>query len=95
MLCNGGIDSFVDALNGHNPTWSRQVADSWDEGRVQVDGRHFSISLEFIEATMGMANLGRRYSIYTRTSISEVQLFYGQCVPLPETRKSTYPIASI
>lgn len=28
ILCNGGIEGFIDALNGHNPSWSRQVVDS-------------------------------------------------------------------
>lgn len=48
VLCNGGVDGFVDALNGYNPSWSKQVADSWDDSRVMVDGKHFSINPKLI-----------------------------------------------
>lgn len=33
FVCNGDISSFVNALDEHNLFWSKQVVESWDEGR--------------------------------------------------------------
>lgn len=52
----------MDALNGHISTWKRKVAESWNEGRVTMDGRQFTIFLEMIEVVTGMENVGQRHN---------------------------------
>jgi len=72
IICNGGIDDFVDALNGYNCIWSNHVANSWDNGRVIMDGKHFSINPKLIEVTTGMENSGQQYKRDMKTPILKI-----------------------
>lgn len=59
ILCNNGVDGFLDALNGYNIKWSRQVVDSWDERKVVVDGKRLTFSTELIATTIKMKSVRR------------------------------------
>lgn len=95
ILCNGDVDSFVDVLNGYNPSCSRYVTNSWNGGRVVVDERLFSINLELIVVANGLENSSWQYNRKMKIPIFEIQLFYRPSNPLPISRKFAYYIYSI
>lgn len=72
ILCNEGIDNFVEDMNDHNPNWSRQVVTKWNGHSVLLEGCHFSINPKLIKATIGIVNSSRRYNNDMRTSISKI-----------------------
>ena len=62
----------MDALNGHNPRWSRLVSKTCDEDQIMVEGCHFTINSKLIEVAIEMVNSSRRHSREEKTPIFKV-----------------------
>eukprot|EP01018_Ginkgo_biloba_P040070 Gb_10384 [translate_table: standard] len=55
ILEKAGLLDFFRKFTGFNESISRQVAESWDEGKVKVDGLVFTILKDFITEASGLS----------------------------------------
>ena len=61
LLKEGGLVSFMEALNGHEENFSMQCVHSWENRRVTINGILFLILEEVNALVMGLAMKGRKW----------------------------------
>lgn len=88
ILCKGGIRGFIDTWQGSNESLSHQIANSWDERRVIVDGTHFVINTKLMMDAIGMRNAGPKHSREMRATKEHIQKFIRLREEIPKKMKS-------
>ena len=77
LLKEGGLVSFMEALNGHEENFSMQFVNSWENCRLTLNGISFHILKEAISLRTGLAMRGRKWHKVTRvTNNVNLQCFF-------------------
>lgn len=97
ILANGGVAGFINALQGHLEEWSRKVIQTWDEGRVTVDGDPMIVYAELITTTTGMSNDGFKLlrDVGTTTQVVQEILDASERPPKRRNGKASYKVETL